>query len=216
MNIRVLLADDHKIMREGLRALLERTAEISIVAEAGDGAEAVRKAAETSPDVIVMDLNMPVMSGIEATRLVVAADPRVKVVGLSMVLDQESVVATLKAGAYGYVLKDCAADDLRDAIRTVVTGEYYLSSKITTMILKDYLQIVTAPMTLLPVALTPREEEILRLIAGGSNTKEIALELGLSVKTIEARRLELMKKLEIDNIAGLTKFAIREGLATVR
>ena len=214
MNIRVLLADDHTILRDGLRSLLERTAEITVVAEAGDGEEAVRKAAATGPDVIVMDLNMPRMSGIEATRLITAHDPRVKVVALSMVLDRESVVETLKAGACGYVLKDCAAEELLDAIREVMKGEHYLSSRITTMVLKDYLRISSSPAASLPANLTQREQELLQLVAAGRNTKEIAFDLGVSVKTIEARRREVMKKLNLCNIAQLTKFAIREGLTT--
>ena len=213
MNIRVLLADDHKILRDGLKALLERTAEITVVAEAGDGEEAVRKAAETAPHVIVMDLNMPRMSGIEATRLITTADPSVKVVALSMVLDRESVVETLKAGACGYVLKESAADELLDAIREVMTGENYLSSRITTMVLKDYLRTSPNPAAP-PEHLSSRELELLQLIANGSNSKEIAFGLGVSIKTIEARRRELMKKLNLCSIAELTKFAIREGLTS--
>ncbi len=213
MNIRVLLADDHKILRDGLRALLERTAEITVVAEAGDGEEAVRKAAETAPHVIVMDLNMPRMSGIEATRLITTADPSVRVVALSMVLDRESVVETLKAGACGYVLKESAADELLDAIREVMNGENYLSSRITTMVLKDYLRTSPNPAAP-PEQLSSRELELLQLIANGNNSKEIAFGLGVSIKTIEARRRELMKKLNLCSIAELTKFAIREGLTS--
>ena len=213
MSIRVLLADDHKILRDGLRALLERTEEFKVVAEAGDGEEAVRKAAETTPQVIVMDLNMPQMNGIEATRLITSANPRVKVVVLSMVLDRESVVETLKAGACGYVLKDSAGDELLDAIREVINGENYLSSRITTMILKEYLRTSSTPAAA-PGNLSPRELELLQLIATGKNSKEIAFGLDVSVKTIEARRRELMKKLNLCSIAELTKFAIREGLTS--
>lgn len=215
MSIRVLLADDHKILRDGLRALLEKTTEIVVVAEAGDGAEAVSKAAETTPDVIVIDLNMPVMSGIEATRLITAADSKVKVIALSMVLDRESVVETLKAGAHGYVLKDCAADELLEAIREVLKGENYLCSRITTLVLKDYFKTSSAPAMLRPSNLTSREQETLQLIAAGKSTKEIAFELGLSIKTIEARRSDIMKKLNLCSIAELTKFAIREGLTSI-
>ncbi len=213
MSIRVLLADDHKILRDGLKALLEMTAEISVVAEAGDGDEAVRKAQEVSPDVIIMDLNMPRMNGIEATRLISAADPKVKVVVLSMLLDRESVVETLKAGACGYVLKESAADELLDAIREVMNGENYLSSRITTMVLKDYLGTSSTP-TATTGNLSSREQELLQLIATGKNSKEIAFGLGVSIKTIEARRRELMKKLNLCSIAELTKFAIREGLTS--
>ncbi len=215
MSIRVLLVDDHQILRDGLKILLERKSEITVVAEAGDGEEAVRKAAESSPDVIVMDLNMPRMNGIQATRLITAANPKVKVVALSMVLDRETVVETLKAGAHGYVLKESAADELLEAIGEVMKGENYLSSRITTMVLKDYLKISPAPAASAPGNLTPRELEILQMIAAGKNTKEIAFDLGLSIKTIEARRLDLMKKLNLCSIAELTKFAIREGLTTV-
>ncbi len=215
MSIRVLLVDDHQILRDGLKILLERKSEITVVAEAGDGEEAIRKAAESSPDVIVMDLNMPRMNGIQATRLITAANPKVKVVALSMVLDRETVVETLKAGAHGYVLKESAADELLEAIGEVMKGENYLSSRITTMVLKDYLKISPAPAASAPGNLTPRELEILQMIAAGKNTKEIAFDLGLSIKTIEARRLDLMKKLNLCSIAELTKFAIREGLTTV-
>ncbi len=212
MSIRVLLADDHKILRDGLKALLERTAEITVVAEAGDGEEAVAKAAETAPDVIVMDLNMPRMNGIEATRLITTADRKVKVVALSMLLDRESVVETLKAGASGYILKESAADELLDAIREVMNGENYLSSRITTMVLKEYLRNSSTPAA--PGNLSPREQELLQLITTGKNSKEIAFGLGVSIKTIEARRRELMKKLNLCSIAELTKFAIREGLTS--
>ena len=215
MSIKVLLADDHKILRDGLRVLLEKTAEIVVVAEAGDGAEAVSKAAATTPDVIVIDLNMPVMSGIEATRLITAADSNVKVIALSMVLDRESVVETLKAGAHGYVLKDCAADEMLEAIREVLKGENYLCSRITTLVLKDYFKTSSAPAMVRPNNLTPREQETLQLIAAGKSTKEIAFELGLSTKTIEARRSDIMKKLSLCSIAELTKFAIREGLTSI-
>ena len=215
MEIRVLLADDHKILREGLKALLEREPGITVVGGAGDGEEAVRTAAATGPDVVVMDLNMPVMSGIEATRMITAADPQVRVIALSMVLDRESVVETLKAGARGYVLKDCAAEELLEAIHEVMKGENYLSSRITTMILTDYLQ-TSSPQAESPLdRLTPREQDILKLIADGRNTKEIAFDLGLSIKTVEARRLDLMKKLNLYSIAELTKLAIREGLTSV-
>lgn len=215
MNIRVLLVDDHTIMREGLKALLVRAADIQVVAQAADGVEAIQQAAEHAPDVIVMDLTMPNMGGIEATRRITAANPENRILALSMVMDRSCVVESLKAGARGYLIKDCAGEELIGAIRTLASGGSYLCSRVTELIISDYAQhAATAP----PSAhsqLSPREQEVLQLIADGKNTKEIAFTLGISVKTVEVQRSSIMKKLDLHSIAQLTKYALREGLTSM-
>lgn len=214
MSIRVLLVDDHTIMREGLKALLASATDIQVVAQAADGVEAVRMAAEHAPDVIVMDLTMPNMGGIEATRRIAAASPGIRILALSMVMDRSCVVESLKAGAKGYLVKDCAGEELIGAIRTLATGGSYLCSKITELIISDYAQHAAAdPASAAP--LSRREREVLQLIADGKNTKEIAFTLGVSAKTVEVQRSSIMRKLDLHSIAELTKYALREGLTSI-
>lgn len=220
MSIRVLLADDHKIMREGLKALLARTTEVEVVAEAADGNEALQMALDHRPDVIVMDLTMPGMSGIEATRRIVAADPGARILALSMLQDKSCVVECLKAGARGYLIKNCAAEELLGAIRALAAGESYLCTKITELVIKDYAQILpddsagTASPASCP-ELSKREREVLQLIAEGKSTKEIAFLAGVSIKTIDVQRNNIMKKLNLFSIAELTKYAVRKGLTSI-
>ena len=215
MITRILLADDHAIVREGLRALLEKEPELEVIAEAATGAEALRLAREHRPDVVVMDISMPDMNGIDATRIISAEMPAVRVLALSMESDRRFVVEVLKAGATGYLLKDAAFAELATAIRTVVAGDTYLVPRVTEVIIKEYLQRIPSGENLSLETLTVREREILQMIADGKNTKEIAFAGEVSIKTIENQRGSIMKKLNLYSIAELTKYAIREGLSSL-
>jgi two-component system, NarL family, response regulator NreC len=215
LKIKILLADDHKIVRDGLRALIERYPDMEIIAEAADGRTAVRLAKELSPNIAIMDISMPDMNGIEATRQIAAEAPRVKILTLSMHADSRYVKQLFAAGTSGYLLKECAIDELINAIHAVVQNHIYLSPRITHFVLSDYLS--RQPMTETSVfsVLTAREREVLQLMAEGKTTKEIAYSLDLSVKTVEAHRQKIMEKSNIHSIAELTKYAIREGLTSV-
>jgi len=213
MSIRILLADDHSIMRDGIRALLGKYPEFLVVGEAQNGREAVQQALKLHPDVVIMDIAMPDLNGIEATRQLIAQNPRMKIIALSMHADKRFVTEMLTAGASGYLQKNCAFKNLEKAIRVAVSGQIYLSPEIT--------GVVVASLKLLPSSaapanpLSPKEREVLQLLAEGSATKEIADRLGVSAKTIDTHRQRIMDKLGLRSIAELTKFAIREGLTSV-
>ncbi|MFA4828991.1 MAG: response regulator transcription factor [Thermodesulfovibrionales bacterium] len=215
MRVRILLADDHTILREGLCALLAKQRDFQIVAEAANGRTAVRLTRELSPDVVVMDVNMPDLNGIEATRQIITGNPGIKVIALSMYSEKQFVVEMLKAGAAGYMLKDSAFEELVHAINTVIQGQFYLSSGIATFVLKDYLHKSSGGDFSAFSMLTGREREVLQLITEGKTTKEIASILNVSTKTIETHRQQIMKKLNVYSIAELTKYAIREGMTSV-
>ncbi len=216
MSIRVLLADDHGIFREGLRALLDRQVDMAVVAEVGDGRAAVKAASKSLPDVAVMDISMPGMNGVEATRQIKTALPATKVICLSMHAEAPFVTAALEAGASGYLLKDCALSELVRAIHAVRANQAYLSPAITQLVVQGYAARQRAggeaPAT---DSLTRREREILQLIAEGHCTKDIAGRLCVSVKTVGTHREHLMSKLNIHSIAGLTKYAIRTGVTAL-
>jgi DNA-binding NarL/FixJ family response regulator len=212
MSIRVLIADDHGIMRAGLRNLLEREGGLEVVAEASDGLSAVRLAEDIRPEIVVMDLSMPELSGIEATRRIVAQATGVRVLALSMHAERSFVLESLEAGANGYLLKDCACDELVGAIHAVCRGETYLCSKVAGVVVDSMLKGHPEPLS---KQLTPRELEVCKLLAEGKNTKEVAFLLNVSVKTIETQRVSILRKLKLSNIAELTKLAIREGLITL-
>lgn len=218
--IRVLLADDHAIVRAGLRSLLEQESRIVVIAEACDGRSAVEITHRLRPDVVVMDIGMEGLNGIEATRKITAEVGDVKVIALSMHSDHRYVSGMLAAGASGYLLKDVAFEELVDAITVVVSGRVYLSPGIASVVVQDYARRVNTPANLqveVPALarLSPREREVLQLVAEGQSMKEIAAALGLSVKTVETHRRQIMEKLGIYNLAGLTRFAIREGLVSL-
>ena len=215
MLTRILLVDDHPIFREGLRSLIDNSAVGSVVGEACDGVEAVRLAGELKPDLVIMDLTMPIMNGIEATRELTQKHPGIRVLVLSMESSRFFVVEVLKAGATGYLMKDTAFAELADAIATVASGETYLPRKISTLIVKEFLQCIPEDMTLSFQELTPREREILRLVADGKSIKEIAFIFGVSNKTVENQRQSVMKKLQLFSIAELTKYAVRHGLSSI-
>ena len=216
MSVRILLADDHRLVRQGLRSLIEKDCGMEVVAEAENGREAVRLAREEEPDVIIMDIDMPDLNGMEATRQVIAALPRVRVIALSMHSDKRFVRGMLEAGAAGFLLKDCAFEELDTAIRTVTANKPYLSPGISGVVIQDYLGLAASDKLSAPSLLTPREREVLQLYAEGGTTREIADRLCVSVKTVETHRQRIMEKLEIRSIAELTKYAIREGLTSLK
>jgi DNA-binding NarL/FixJ family response regulator len=213
MQTTILLVDDHPIFREGLRSLIDNSDAALVIGEAGDGAEAVRLAGELKPDLVIMDLTMPIMNGIDATREITKKYPDTRVLALSMESNRFFVVEVLKAGAAGYVLKDTAFAELLDAIHAVARGETYLPRKVATLLVREFLQCIPEDMTIAYQNLTPREREILQQIADGKNIKEIAFVLGLSYKTVENQRQAIMQKLNLFSIAELTKYAVRHGLS---
>jgi NarL family two-component system response regulator LiaR len=211
--IRIVIADDHQLIREGLRGLLDREPDMEVVGEAQDGRAALGLVADLSPEVVIMDVAMPDLNGIEATRKVIAAFPAIRVIALSMHSDKRFVAGMLKAGASGYLLKDCAFSELASAVRTVAAGKVYLSPGIAGLVAEEFAGRFAPDRPALP--LTDREREVLQLIAEGQATKRIAARLGLSVKTVETHRRQMMDKLGLHSVAELTKYAIREGLTSL-
>lgn len=214
--IRVLLVDDHALVRAGLRALIQAFEGFEVVAEAGDGREAMRLARQIEPDVVVMDLTMPGLNGLDATVRILQEVKSTQVVVLSMHTAENYVLEALRAGASGYVVKDAAVDDLERALRAVIKGERYLSPAVSRHVLDDYLRLVRGHGSAEPRSgsdvLTQRQREILQLIAEGESTRAIAQRLSVSVKTVETHRSQIMERLDIHDVAGLTRFAIRVGL----
>ena len=211
--ITVLLADDHRILREGIRSLLEKEPDIEVVAEASEGGEAVAKAQQLSPDLVLMDITMPGMNGLEATRQIKALKPGVKVLILTMHEGNQYISEFLRSGASGYVLKDTAAQELVGAIRAVNQGDAFLYPSIARMLLEEYLQKVQSGEERGSYdGLTDREREVLRMVAEGKTNKEIADDLSLSVRTVQAHRANLMGKLHMHDRTELVRYAIRKGL----
>jgi DNA-binding NarL/FixJ family response regulator len=215
MSIKVILADDHRIMREGLRALLDREDDITVIGEAEDGRTTVSLAIGLLPDIVIMDISMPDMNGIEATRQIVGKCPGIKVIALSVHSNKRFVSEMLKAGASGYLLKDCASGELANAVRAVFLNRSYLSPEIADVMIRDYKDILSQESLSVFSLLTTREREVLQLIAEGRSSKEIASLLKISTKTVETYRQQIMDKLNLHSIADLTKYAIREGLITL-
>ena len=214
MTTRILLADDHKILRNGLRSLLEEQPDMQVVAEAENGRKTVRLAREVKPDVVIMDISMPDLNGIEATRKVLAERPGTRVIALSMHSDRQMVRGMLRAGASGYLIKDCAFEELTQCIRAVVSNRVYLSPRITSIVVEEIVRQKSKDDQSAFTDLTPREREIVQLLAEGKSTKQIAALLFVSVKTVNTHRAQIMDKLDIHSIAELTKYAIREGLTS--
>jgi two-component system response regulator NreC len=211
----ILIADDHRLLREGLRALLERDG-FQVVAEADNGRSAVRLAKQLQPDIVITDIAMPDLNGIEATRQVRAEAPRSKVLALSMHTESGFVLGILEAGASGYLLKDAAFEELSVAIKAVLKGQIYLSPAITGVVVGQSLGRVGSKARSQRAKLSKREQEVLQLIAEGKSTKEIAATLNVSVKTVETHRKQIMDNLDIHSVAGLTKYAVREGLTSLQ
>lgn len=213
--IRILLADDHKLFIDGLGSLLDRRTGVEIVGAARDGLTAVRLASELKPDLILMDVSMPQLNGIEAARKILAENPSIHIVMLSMHADRRYVVESLRAGARGYLLKDSASEELLRVMERVSAGELYLSSKMSGEIIQDYLRVAESGKSTAFSVLSPREREVLQLLAEGNSTKEIAARLTVSVKTIETHRSQIMNKVDLHSVAELTKYAIREGITQI-
>ncbi len=211
--VRVLLADDHTLVRAGLRKLLESLPDIEVVGEASDGLELLELAARMQPHVILMDIAMPGLNGLEATGRITKAWPEMRVLILSMHQNAEYIRQALRQGAVAYLLKDSAPMELELALKAVLNGETYLSPAVSKGVVSDYVQRLRSEEQ--PAdALTPRQREVLQLIAEGQSTKEIARRLDLSVKTVETHRTQLMKHLDIHEVAGLVRYALRAGLVT--
>jgi len=206
--IRILLADDHAVVRQGFKMILSAQSDMEIVGEAANGREAVESAEQLKPDIVVMDVAMPELNGIEATRRLLGSLPHSRVIALSMHKDSVYVREVLRAGARGYLLKDSGAEDLVRAIRAVAGGESWLSPAVSNAVLDDYRRHVTNPIDLL----TSREREVLQMLAEGKTNKEIAVVLNLSVYTVDAHRGRIMEKLNLHSINELVRFAVRNGL----
>jgi len=214
MQITILLADDHEIIRNGLRSLIEKEGGLKVIGEAENGRTAIHLARELKPDVVVMDIGMPDLNGIEATRQITSEVPGVKVLALSMHTDKRFVTGMLKAGASGYMLKDGAFEELIHAIRLVASNRIYISPGIGSVLVDDLRHPSQDKGPALPL-LTAKEREVLQLVAEGKSTKEIASQLNVSVKTAETHRQHIMEKLGIHSVAELTKYAVREGLTSL-
>jgi two-component system, NarL family, response regulator NreC len=215
MSVRIILADDHKIVRDGLRALLANQPGMNVIAEADNGRETVRLARDLSPDLVIMDIGMPDLNGIDATRQITAELPEVKIIALSMHSDRRFVVQMFRAGASGYLLKDCAFEELTRAVGAVLKNQTYLSPAVAGPVMEDYIHHLSTVANLEFSVLSPREREVLQLLAEGKTTKETAALLCVSVKTVETHRQQIMSKLNIHSIAELIKYAIREGLTSL-
>ena len=202
-------------MREGLRTLIEKHPDMEVVAEAENGRMAVQLVQKLSPEVVVMDIGMPDLNGFEATRQILAKSPKVKVIALSMHSTKRFVVEMFKAGSSGYLLKDCAFEELAIAIHTVIADKVYVSSSINDMMTKEYVHNLSKTEFSVASILTPREREVLQLMAEGKTTKQIAGSLKVSVKTVETYRQHIMHKLNLQSVADLTKYAIREGIISL-
>jgi len=215
MKITVIIADDHMIVRDGLRSLLEKQPDIEVVAEADNGRTALKHVQQLSPNVIIMDIGMRELNGIDATRQIISKFPDAKILALSMYSDKQFIKGLLKAGASGYMLKDSASKELVDAIRIVADSNVYISPSIAGVVTEDYLEHLTEKDAEVRSVLTSREVEVLQLLAEGESTKQAASTLGVSTKTIESHRQNIMKKLDIDNVVDLIKYAIREGIISL-
>jgi DNA-binding NarL/FixJ family response regulator len=214
MNLtRVLLADDHALVRAGIRALLEKIPRVEVVGEAGTGREALELVRSTLPNIVLMDIAMTELGGLEALPRITKDFPSVKVIILSAHASEEYVIRALREGASGYMLKDAATTELELAINSVIQGKIYLSPSISRTVIDDYLQRVGGAVSPLE-QLTSRQREILQLIAEGKNVKEIAADLDVSIKTVESHRLQLMDRLNIHDVPGLVRYAIRNGLVS--
>lgn len=212
--LKLVLADDHALVRAGIRTLLEKIPGVQIVAESGDGRETIALVAAQNPDVVVMDISMPGMNGLEATARIIKDRPHTKVLILSMHTAENYVLQALRAGATGYLLKDAATEELQLALVAVRRGETYLSPTISKEVLAHHRKQAASPRSAPTKGLTPRMREIVQLIAEGRSTKEIAFLLNLSVKTVETHRMHLMARLNLHDVAGVVRYALRNGLIT--
>ncbi len=212
MSIKVLIADDHAIVRHGLSRSIQQQEDMEVIGQASDGHAAVELARELCPNVVLMDVSMPYLNGIEATRAILRDSPGTRVIALSMHSAKRYVREMFRAGASGYLLKDCEFDELVQTIRLIAEGQTYISPSISRVVVENYMRDAPEEKESAFSVLTQREREVLQLMAEGNSTKQIAMRLYISPKTVEAHRLRIMNKLDIDNVALLTKYAIQEGL----
>ena len=215
MITQIILADDHAMLRQGLRSMIEKHAGMHVVAEADNGIATVQLVKKHQPNLVIMDITMPDMNGIDATKEIIETCPHVKVIALSMHSDKKFVTEMLAAGASGYLLKDCAFEELMNAVRMVLLNRTYVSPEIAGPLLKEYANHTNSDSVQEHPALTSRERKVIQLIAEGKSTKEIATMLHVSVKTVEKHRWNIMEKLQLRSVAELTKYAIREGLTSL-
>jgi DNA-binding NarL/FixJ family response regulator len=216
MSIKVFIADDHAMMREGLRLIIEAERDISVIGEAADGRQAVRLIQRLAPDVVIMDIAMPILNGIEATEQILNSKTFTQIIILSMHATKEHIFRALEAGAKGYLLKESAGKELVKAIRAVYAGNRFLSDRISQAVIEDYIHQRIADSEESPIKrLSPREREVLQLVVEGKTSAEIASNLFLSPKTVETYRSRLMHKLGIKDLPGLVKFAIQHGMTSV-
>ncbi len=216
MNMRIVMADDHQLVRAGLRSLLESFGDVSVLAECGDGHEALALTDRHQPDVLLLDISLPGLNGLEVAARVPKASPHTRVLVLSMHAGAEYVAQALRAGVAGYLIKDSAVDELRVALDSIRAGRPYLSPAISQTVLHGFLRTGEGPPEAAQLeVLTPRQREILQLVAEGHGTRDIATRLGLSVKTVESHRSQIMDRLDIHDVPGLVRFAIRVGLVSV-
>ncbi|OHB52758.1 MAG: DNA-binding response regulator [Planctomycetes bacterium GWF2_42_9] len=214
MSIKILLADDHAIVRDGLRKSLQQEEDMDIVGQAKDGLATIQLTRELSPDIVLMDISMPDVNGMDTCREITRDFPNVKVIGLSMHSAKRFVSEMFKAGACGYLPKNCEYDELTNAIRQVMSGKTYLSPAITDVVVDNFVRVSAEENNSVFFTLTKRERQVLQLMAEGKTTKQIGQSLHISPKTVEAHRLRVMEKLNINNVAQLTKYAIQEGLTS--
>ncbi len=215
MTINILLADDHHITREGLASLIENQEGMAVAGQADNGRKAVELALSLIPDLVIMDINMPELNGIEATRQILSRQPQIRILVLSMYTERRYVTGMLEAGALGYVLKNCMFSELIDAVKTLMQGRRYLSQSISDMLMDDFIQGRKFREGSETTSLTSREREILQMIAEGFSSIQIAGRLHISERTVSTHRRKIMDKLNVHNIAGLTKVAIREGMVSL-
>ncbi len=215
MNESILLVDDHAIIRQGLATLIENQTSMIVLGQAANGRQAIKMALDLIPEIIVMDVSMPDLNGIEATHQILKKNPKTKIIALSIHSHRRFVVGMLRAGASGYLIKDCVFEELLTAISSVLNDHIYLSKEIRDLVVEDYILNIKINDSLEPCLLTDREKEVLQMIAEGVKTKDIASRLNLSISTIETHRRHIFKKLNASSVAELTKYALREGLTSI-
>lgn len=211
MATRILLADDHKMFIEGLAELMKKKPDIELAGQAKDGLQAVEQAVNIKPDVILMDIAMPELSGIKALKQILPKLPSVKAIMLSMYNSRELIVESLRAGAVGYILKECTSEELYESIKTVMMGNFYIARSSLEVLVEDYLRLLRADERNSARLLSEREREVLKLLADGKNAKEIAYDLAISKNTVDVHRRHIMEKTGCTSMAGLVRYAIREG-----